>query len=152
MKSVYSDLGPEDLDALLANGSITEDLGEPGWDDIFGYGLIDAVQAVDQSAMLAGGGDLPSVLTTTPSLLIFESGVSVLTLEVAQVGSDPLTVTKIEPSDPSDDWVLATALSSQATLIITGDDDLLSLGSFAGVEIVTPRQFLERYISDEDAP
>lgn len=54
--------------------------------------------------------------------------------------------------DPSDDWVLATALSSQATLIITGDDDLLSLGSFAGVEIVTPRQFLERYMSDEDAP
>lgn len=45
--------------------------------------------------------------------------------------------------DPSDDWVLATALAGQATLIVTGDDDLLTLESFAGVEIVTPRQFLE---------
>jgi serine protease len=107
MKSVYADLGPEDLDALLTSGSITEDLGEPGRDDIFGHGLIDAVQAVDQSARLAGGGDLPSVLTTTPSLLIFESGVSVLMMEVEEVGSDPLTVTEIEASD---DWVQVTPL------------------------------------------
>lgn len=49
--------------------------------------------------------------------------------------------------DPSDDWVLATALAGQATLIVTGDDDLLTLGSFHNVEIVTPRQFFERYVS-----
>jgi len=53
--------------------------------------------------------------------------------------------------DPSDDWVLATALAGEATLIMTGDDDLPSLGSFAGVEIVTPRQFLERYVSARDS-
>lgn len=116
MKSLYADLGPEDLDALLASGSITEDLGEPGRDDIFGHGLIDAVQAIDQSAMLAGGGDLPSVLTTTPSLLIFESGVSVLTLEVAQVGSDPLAVTEIEASD---DWVQVTPVTVDAARLGT---------------------------------
>ena len=49
--------------------------------------------------------------------------------------------------DPSDDWVLATALAGQATLIVTGDDDLLTLGSFHNVETVTPRQFFERYVS-----
>ncbi|MGB5814581.1 MAG: putative toxin-antitoxin system toxin component, PIN family [Thermoanaerobaculia bacterium] len=49
--------------------------------------------------------------------------------------------------DPDDDWVLATALAGQATLIVTGDDDLLTLGSFQNVEIVTPRQFFERFVS-----
>jgi serine protease len=111
MKSVHADLQPNDLDALLTSGAITEDLGDPGRDDIFGYGLIDAVRAVQQSAMLAGGGDLPSVLTTTPSLLIFESGVSVLMLEVEKVGSDLLQVDAIEASD---DWVQVTRLNVDA--------------------------------------
>ena len=48
--------------------------------------------------------------------------------------------------DPSDDWVLATALAGEASLIVTGDDDLLSLGSFAEVEIISPRRFLEDYV------
>ena len=49
--------------------------------------------------------------------------------------------------DPSDDLVLATALSSQATLIVTGDDDLLTLGTFRGIETVNPRQFFERFVT-----
>jgi putative PIN family toxin of toxin-antitoxin system len=46
--------------------------------------------------------------------------------------------------DPDDDAVLSTAVRGVAELIVTGDDDLLSLSSFRGVPIVTPRQFLER--------
>jgi uncharacterized protein len=38
--------------------------------------------------------------------------------------------------DPSDDAVLALAAASQADLIITGDADLLGLGSYAGIPIV----------------
>ena len=49
--------------------------------------------------------------------------------------------------DPSDDWVLATALSGETSLIVTGDDDLSSLESFEKIEILSPRQFLERYAS-----
>jgi serine protease len=44
-------------------------------------------------------------LTASPSLLIFRSTVEVLTLEVAQVGADPLTVDEIIPSD---EWVQVT--------------------------------------------
>jgi serine protease len=105
MKSVYADLAPADLDALLASGLITEDLGDDGRDDIYGYGLIDTVRALQEAVRLAGGGDLPSLLAASPSLLIFESGISELTLEVAQVGADPLTVQDI---DPSDEWVEVT--------------------------------------------
>ena len=45
--------------------------------------------------------------------------------------------------DPDDDWVLATAVAGQADLIVTGDPDLLVLGTHEGVVILTPRQFLE---------
>jgi putative PIN family toxin of toxin-antitoxin system len=46
--------------------------------------------------------------------------------------------------DPDDDWVLATALAGEAEAIITGDDDLLALGVYRGVAILSPRQFIER--------
>ena len=38
--------------------------------------------------------------------------------------------------DPSDDAVLALAAASLADLIITGDADLLALGSHAGIPII----------------
>jgi serine protease len=103
MKSVYADLTPAELDALLQGGSITEDLGNEGRDDVYGYGLIDAGRALQESARLAGGGELPSLLTVSPSVLVFESGISELMLEVAQVGADPLTVDDISASD---EWVV----------------------------------------------
>jgi putative PIN family toxin of toxin-antitoxin system len=40
--------------------------------------------------------------------------------------------------DPDDDQVLALALAAKAELIVTGDDDLLSFGSFEGIAIVAP--------------
>ena len=46
--------------------------------------------------------------------------------------------------DADDDRVLATALSGDAQMIVTGDADLLSLESFRGIAIVSPRGFLTR--------
>ena len=45
--------------------------------------------------------------------------------------------------DSTDDWVLATAIAGEADAIVTGDDDLLVLRAFEGVEILDPRGFLE---------
>lgn len=47
--------------------------------------------------------------------------------------------------DPDDDLVLATALSGQADVIISGDKDLLVLKVHQGIPILSPRQFLERH-------
>jgi len=44
--------------------------------------------------------------------------------------------------DKDDDAVLALALSSGATCLVTGDDDLLVLKAFEGMPIITPRAFL----------
>jgi uncharacterized protein len=48
--------------------------------------------------------------------------------------------------DPDDDAVLALAVATQADLIVSGDDDLLSLVSFEGIAILTPAQALQRVL------
>jgi uncharacterized protein len=45
--------------------------------------------------------------------------------------------------DPDDDHVLACALAAEATLIVSGDDDLLTLGTFRGIPILAARQALD---------
>lgn len=44
--------------------------------------------------------------------------------------------------DPDDDKFIACALSANAKVIISGDQDLLSIGSYKGINIVTPKIFL----------
>jgi putative PIN family toxin of toxin-antitoxin system len=46
--------------------------------------------------------------------------------------------------DPDDLPVLACALTGEADYIVTGDNDLLELKSFEGIEILRPTQFLHR--------
>jgi len=45
--------------------------------------------------------------------------------------------------DPDDDRVLAAAAEGRSDCIVTGDDDLLTLGSFRGIAILTPSEFWE---------
>lgn len=45
--------------------------------------------------------------------------------------------------DPADDMVLAAALDGRADRIVTGDKDLLVLGAYREIAIVTVRQFVE---------
>ena len=47
-------------------------------------------------------------------------------------------------NDPDDDLVLAAALAAQADLIVSGDDDLLTLGSYQGISIVSAAECLRR--------
>lgn len=44
--------------------------------------------------------------------------------------------------DPNDDHVIATAIAVNAGIIVTGDKDLLTLGEFQGVRMITAREFL----------
>jgi uncharacterized protein len=54
----------------------------------------------------------------------------------------PITVTvQGVASHPEDDLILATAVSAQANYLVTGDRQLLALGQYQGVQIVTPREF-----------
>jgi predicted nucleic acid-binding protein len=44
---------------------------------------------------------------------------------------------------PEDDLVLATAISAKAEYLVSGDTKLQRLGTYEGVKIVSPREFLE---------
>lgn len=46
--------------------------------------------------------------------------------------------------DPDDDQILSLAYFSNAEFMITGDKDLLDLGSFKNIPILTPRDFAEK--------
>ena len=46
--------------------------------------------------------------------------------------------------DPKDDKLLELAVSGTADFLVTGDKDLLVLNPFRDVEIITPREFLEK--------
>jgi hypothetical protein len=46
--------------------------------------------------------------------------------------------------DAKDNFLLALAKDSQANFLITGDADLLTLGSFAGTKIMTYHNFLDQ--------
>lgn len=45
--------------------------------------------------------------------------------------------------DPKDDYLLAQAVVGRADYLVTGDDDLLSLGGVEQLTIVTPLQFVQ---------
>ena len=47
--------------------------------------------------------------------------------------------------DPKDNQYLELAVSGQASVIITGDRDLLVLHPFRDISIVTPQAFLQQY-------
>ena len=49
--------------------------------------------------------------------------------------------------DPDDDAILSCALGGRAKIICSGDDDLLSLDGYHGLEILTPRAFKGKYLS-----
>jgi len=56
----------------------------------------------------------------------------------------PLTVDPESCRDPDDLMILGLVLPGNVEAIVTGDQDLLVLGSYKGVPIITPREFWEQ--------
>lgn len=50
--------------------------------------------------------------------------------------------------DPDDDHFLACADSGRADCLVTGDPHLLKLGSYSGIPILSPADFLARFFSE----
>ncbi|HMP06900.1 MAG TPA: putative toxin-antitoxin system toxin component, PIN family [Lacipirellulaceae bacterium] len=48
--------------------------------------------------------------------------------------------------DANDNKFLEVAVNGKATAIVSGDEDLLVLNPYRAIQIVTPRQFVERQI------
>ncbi len=48
---------------------------------------------------------------------------------------------RVIQADPADNRVLEAAIQAQADYVVSGDHHLLELGSYEGIEIVTPARF-----------
>ena len=59
---------------------------------------------------------------------------------------EPKMRINIIKKDPDDDKILECDYEGKADLIVSGDKHLLQLKNFKGIEIVTAREFLDRYI------
>jgi len=108
MRSVNPALTPTDIDTLLASGRITMDLGDPGRDDRFGYGLINAYTAV-----LAAGapGTAEPILSVNPAALNFGLFIDGIFIKVANSGGGDL---KVDAIAPGADWLSVSPLTVDA--------------------------------------
>jgi serine protease len=117
MKSVNPDLNPADIDALLQRGDLSDDLGPPGRDDSYGYGLLNAGRAV--AAALAATGRPPAEdprLTASAGTLNFGSSTQSLDLVLDNAGEGDLRLLELSASEP---WLRVTPAQT--------DDDGLGL-------------------------
>jgi hypothetical protein len=63
-------------------------------------------------------------------------------LSKAEVTSGQLRLPGVT-RDPKDDSIVACAVEGEADYIVSGDQDLLVLDEYEGIQVVTPRQFVE---------
>ncbi len=99
MKSVNPELTPSDIDALLASGALTDDLGTPGRDDLFGHGIINAQRSV--LAALEATGISPAdrpLLTASTNTLNFGSTTTTLNLLLRNGGKGDLIFESLSTS------------------------------------------------------
>ena len=74
----------------------------------------------------------------------FESVLTLIAMNAMIVDAQPLTAPVSEDRD--DDMFLAAAVASQTPLIVSGDRDLLRVSGWRGIDVLTPRQFVDQHL------
>ncbi len=139
MKSVYPGLTPAEFDAMLSAGEITNDLGNSGRDDIFGYGLIDAYKAVQAAVQRAGGGGTPTdpTLSVNPQNLNFANTLLSSTLYIEEIGGTVGTVQITENITWLSIAANAVDASGMGSYTVTVDRSGLTPATYSGTIQVT---------------
>ncbi|HUF08398.1 MAG TPA: putative toxin-antitoxin system toxin component, PIN family [Rhodothermales bacterium] len=52
--------------------------------------------------------------------------------------------------DPDDDKFLACAITAETRFIVTGDKQLLKVTGYRGIEIISPRKFLDSHLAEDE--
>lgn len=137
MKSVNPNLTPTDFDQLLAGTHpltslpIADDLGDPGRDNLFGHGLINALSAVQAAAAIAGtlATDTP-VLQVTPREIDLGADGTAASFDVTNAGTGTLVVETVTITQL---WISVTPPNgSEGTYRVTVDRNGLAEGTHVG--------------------
>ncbi len=136
MKAVHPPLDSELFELLLVNGDLTDDIGTSGRDDLYGYGLIDALKAVQRAEALAAGGeppDWPPLVTTDPeSLNLVDTSEASVTLTNEGGGDPSVTDARTDVS-----WLSVTLEAPGSppelgTYLVSADRSELGAGFYRG--------------------
>jgi serine protease len=137
MKAERPDLTPDLFNAYLNNGLITTDLGPTGWDNRYGWGLIDAYKAV----RTARDASMYTPLSVDKTALGFGVSATHETLTVSKISDDPVSISsftagaawlQVDPAAVDEDgW---------GTYVVTVDRENsgLSEGKFSSSITFTP--------------
>lgn len=60
----------------------------------------------------------------------------------------PSSIEIIIPEDPSDDKFIHCALAGNVKIIVSGDQHLLKVSGYKGIEIIKPRDFVDRLLDN----
>src|SRR5690606_19910364 len=96
-------LTPAEFDAFLAAGALTRELGTPGRDDQYGFGLIDAEKALAATGFVSA---TPARAVATPARLSMGPQSTQLSLVLENGGGGTLTINSVTADVP---WLEITA-------------------------------------------
>jgi serine protease len=94
MKSVYPDLTASQFHSSLQSGYLSNDIGTTGKDNLYGFGLIDALKSVQQAQLLSDGL-VTGTIAATPSRVDFGNNLTSRSLTLSKVGEAPPNVASI---------------------------------------------------------
>jgi serine protease len=114
------------FDADLAAGDLTNELGAPGRDDVFGHGLIDARKAVDTAGATA---PTDPILVVNPTSLNLGTTLTTASFQVSNGGGGTLT---IEGVTENETW-LSVSGSGLGTYTVTVNRTGLADGTYTGI-------------------
>ena len=135
MLAANNTLTPTDINELLAGshldpnaGPITQDIGDTGRDDNFGYGLIDALQAVNVASNIDGGLSpiTGPALNVFPSPLNFSITGTIKELTLNNPGTENVEITSITP-DAAATWIAVTNLPTLPFSLLPGSPNSIDI-------------------------
>jgi uncharacterized protein len=82
-----------------------------------------------------------------PLVRALDAILTLFTVHAILVNPPPLAVPVSQ--DPDDDKFLAAALAGRARVVVSGDKHLLRVSGWQDIDVLKPRQFVDRYIGSE---
>ena len=130
MKARKPDLTPDEFYVVLRAGSITDEIGTPGRDDNFGYGLINAQKAVT----VVSSPILPTLIVD-PQAINFGVSRSEMIITTRSAGNGPVVITSV--SQDSSGWLTIQEQTVDGaklgTYVVTINRAVLAVGLYTAI-------------------
>ncbi|HEU0203217.1 MAG TPA: S8 family serine peptidase, partial [Burkholderiaceae bacterium] len=133
MRAVNPDITPAQIDALFADGSLTHDVGAAGRDNLFGYGMINALKAVTAAGAAPPPPSALPTLALSTNRLDFGSVLTQLTITLTRINNSTDSFARAVDSALNPDAVTITPDANDPaagpyTLLVAVDRALLTQG------------------------